>query len=193
MIAFQRLFALFACGLAIAGCAAPATPQSAPADRVSAAPSTRPGAVKTDPLTPTPKLTLSDPCPTRLHDLCGPLLLYLTTNFRLPERIDELRDMPGSDAMGDFYCPTSAQPYVYNPAGVVGANVSQRAVIYDAVSSHAGYRWAIVVREATPNAPFIVEVVAWPESRFPKGSGSGVQGSGSEGSGSEGRISSPEP
>jgi hypothetical protein len=24
------------------------------------------------------------------------------------------------------------------------------------------------VKEATPNAPFIAEVVAWPESRFPK-------------------------
>ena len=111
---------------------------------------------------------MSDPCPTRLHDVCGPLLMYLNQNYRLPERIEELRAMPGAEAGGDFTCPMTSQPYVYNPAGVVGANVSQRAVLYDAAPSHSGYRWAVVVREATPNAPFIAEVVAWPESRFPK-------------------------
>ncbi len=118
--------------------------------------------------TQTGRLTVNDPCPTLLHDLCGPLLLYLTSNYRLPERLDELKQMPGSDGIGDLACPLSKRPYVYNPAGVLGANVSQRAVIYDAAPTHSGYRWAIVVKDATPNAPFIAEVVAWPESRFPQ-------------------------
>ncbi len=157
-------FVMFAaCGLAIAGCAAPSQ-QPAGAGRATTSIST------TQPLAGAPpaRLTLSDPCPTRLHDICGPLLIYLTTNYRLPDHLDELRQLPGSQSIGEFVCATSKQPYVYNPAGIIGANVAQRAVIYDAAPTHSGYRWAIVIKEATPNAPFIAEVVAWPEGRFPK-------------------------
>jgi len=114
------------------------------------------------------KLTLSDPCASRLHDLCGPLLYYLSRNYRLPETLDELRQMPGLEGVGEFVCPDTKQPYIYNPAGVVGPNVSQRAVVYDAEPTHRGHRWTIIIKEATPNAPFTAEVVAWPESRFPK-------------------------
>lgn len=151
-----------ACGFAVAGCGAPSK-NPASNRPVNPAPATQPA-----PAASTEKLTISAPCPTRLHDICGPLLIYLESNYRLPERIEELQQMPGFAGIGDFACPTSNQPYVYNRTGVIGANVSQRAVLYDSRPSHAGYRWAIVVREATPNAPFIVDVVAWPESRFPK-------------------------
>ncbi len=147
--------------LVLAGCGAPSQQRGLERSLTTTA-TTQPAPTQTG------RLTVNDPCPTLLHDLCGPLLLYLTSNYRLPERLDELRQMPGSDGIGDLACPLSKRPYVYNPAGVLGANVSQRAVIYDAAPTHSGYRWAIVVKEATPNAPFIAEVVAWPESRFPQ-------------------------
>lgn len=170
--------------LLLVGCSAPAGRQASPTTRsANAASTTQPAAAQR-----ADRLTVNDPCPSRLHDLAGPLLVYLTTHYRLPERLDELRQMPGGERLGDFACPTSGRPYLYNPAGVVGANVSRRAVIYDAAPTHDGYRWAIVIREATPNAPFIAEVVAWSEGRFPKGSGFGVQGSGAAES-----FSSPEP
>jgi hypothetical protein len=150
-------------GLVIfAGCGAPAKEQTKARSLKAAAATTRPVPTQTG------RLTVNDPCPTFLHDLCGPLLLYLTSNYRLPESLDELRQVPGSNGIGEFACPLSKRPYVYNREGVIGANVSQRAVVYDAAPDHSGYRWAIVVKEATPNAPFIAEVVAWPESRFPK-------------------------
>ena len=148
--------------LVVAGCGAPSK-QSKGSRSPTTAATTQPAAP-----TQTGRLTVRDPCPTLLHDLCGPLLLYLTSNFRLPESLDELREMPGSQGIGEFVCPLSKRPYVYNRAGVIGVNVSQRAVVYDAAPSHAGFRWAIIVKEATPNAPFIAEVAAWPESRFPK-------------------------
>jgi hypothetical protein len=160
----RSLVIVAACGFALAGCAAPSAKSSAP-KRSDVPASTQPTAAAP---APTARLTINDPCPTRLHDICGPLLVYLTANYRLPERLDELRQMPGAEAIGDFVCPTSKQPYVYNPTGVIGANIAQRAVIYDAAPSHGGYRWAIVLKDATPNAPFIAEVVAWPESRFPR-------------------------
>jgi hypothetical protein len=113
-------------------------------------------------------LTINDPCPARLHDLCGPLLLYWATNYRLPETVDELQKLPGFESVGPYACPVSKQPYMYNPNGVIGPNIAQRAVIYDAAPTHSGYRWAIAVEAPAGNAPLIAKVVAWPESRFPK-------------------------
>jgi hypothetical protein len=162
----SRQWLIVACmgGMMLAGCASPSQSSKKPA--AGAAATTRPVDVS-----PSAKLTVNEPCANRLHDICGPLLLYLTTHYRFPESLDELRQMPGFEGIGEFACPVSKQPYVYNPAGVVGPNVSQRAVIYDAAPTHAGYRKAIVIREATPNAPFIADVVVWPESRFPKSAG----------------------
>jgi hypothetical protein len=153
--------ALLGAAVVVAGCGAPAAQRGA---------ARSPATMSTTQPTPTQtgRLTVNDPCPTLLHDLCGPLLLYLTSNYRLPESLDELRQMPGLQDIGEFTCPLSKRPYVYNRAGVIGANVSQRAVVYDAEPSHSGFRWTIVVKEAAPNAPFIAEVVAWPESRFPR-------------------------
>ena len=145
----------------IGGCSAPAAER-----RASRSPATIAATQPTP--SQTTRLTINDPCPSLLHDLCGPLLSYLNWNYRLPEHLDELRQMPLGSRIGELTCPSSKRPYVYNRSGVIGANVSQRAVIYDAVP-HAGYRWVIVVKEATPNTAFVVEVKEWPESRFPKG------------------------
>ena len=161
MMMTGRLIAAVLLGaVSLAGCGAPSKQSASSRGSTAAAAATQPAPAQTG------RLTVNDPCPTLLHDLCGPMLLYLTSNYRLPERLDELRQMPGAERIGEFTCPTSKRPYVYNPSGVIGANVSQRAVVYDAAPTHGGYRWAIIVKEATPNAPFIAEVAAWPESRF---------------------------
>lgn len=146
------------CGLLLMGCAAPVPPDQ------SSVGTTRPLASASQ-----GKLTINDPCPARLHDLCGPLLLYYATNMRLPERIEELAQVSGFESVGPFRCPESDLPYVYNPRGVIGANVIQRGVLYDAQPTHGGYRWVIVVEEpSAPNAPLVTKVVAWSEARFPK-------------------------
>ena len=165
-----RLSVLLVCGVTLAGCGAPSKQPAADRRAAPAATTQRAHAANAAPAR-AERLTISDPCPSRLHDVCGPLLRYMDAHYRLPERIEDLRQLPGAEDIGDLACPTTKQRYIYNPAGVVGANVSRRAVLYDASPSHSGYRWAVVVREATPNAPFIAEVVAWPESRFPKTAG----------------------
>ena len=163
MMPTRCLFIALACGFAVAGCAA-SSKQPAGDHRATSAPATKPvtGSISSA------KLTINDPCATRLHELCGPLLLYYGTNFRLPERIEELQRLPGFESLGPYACPVSNQPYIYNARGVVGPNVSTRAVLYDAAPTHAGYRWAIVVEEPAGNAPLVAKVVAWAESRFPK-------------------------
>ena len=125
------------------------------------------------------KLTLHDPCSSRLHDICGPLLLYYATNLRLPKSLDELKQMPGFESINDYTCPVSGKAYVYNPRGVRGPNVSQIAVIYDPEPTHNGYRWAIAVEEPQGNEPLQAKVVAWPESRFPKATPPAPRGTGS--------------
>jgi hypothetical protein len=164
---------VLASAIALAGCAAPSdkgkttpehgTPWSSTQPTASGVP--KPNA---PPRGPSAKLTINDPCPARLHDICGPLLLYYATNYHLPARVEELQRIPGFESVGPYVCPVSKQPYVYDAKGIVGPNIVQRAVIYDAAPSHGGYRWAIVVEEANGNDPLIAKVVAWPESRFAK-------------------------
>jgi hypothetical protein len=163
----RAVLLIAACGLALTGCSAPTSGKKTPVtDSLTTTESSGSGDKRA--AASGARLTISDPCPSLLQETCAPMLLYLRDHYRLPETLDELRNVPGFESIGPFECPTTKRPYVYNPAGVVGANVSQRAVLYDAAPSHSGYRWAIVIYEAAPNAPFQAKVVAWPESRFPK-------------------------
>jgi hypothetical protein len=156
------------CALVLAGCAAPPAKEKKPAAADTPWSSTRPAEASRTPTASSGRLTINDPCPARLHDLCGPLLLYFATNNRLPKGVEELQRMPGFESVGPYTCPVSKQPYVYNPKGIISPNVTLRAVIYDAAPTHSGYRWTIVVEEPSGNAPLQAKVVAWPESRFPK-------------------------
>ncbi len=167
IVSLRWLLVACACGAFLGGCAASSSP-SASLDKAAAGTKATTRIADAATLPPPAKLTVNEPCATRLHDVCGPLLLYLTANYRLPETLDELRQVPGGNTMEEFACPVSKQPYVYNLAGIVGPDISKRAVIYDSAPTHLGYRWAILLKEATPDAPFIAEVVAWPESRFRK-------------------------
>ena len=79
------------CALALlfAGCSAPAPHPSTKSSQQPATPK------KTGDDAP---IGHSDPCATRLHELCGPLLLYYATNRSLPAKLEELNtvgmDMP---------------------------------------------------------------------------------------------------
>jgi hypothetical protein len=86
-----------------------------------------------------------DPCVERMHDLCGPLLLYRATRGRLPDRLEDLSKVAGLGEHLSFVCPVSGKPYVYNKAGeaVRGAGL---VILRDPLPSHAGYRWAVAVK-----------------------------------------------
>lgn len=109
----------------------------------------------------------TDPCAMRLHDICGPLLLYYATHQRLPERIEELAEVPGFEEVRDFTCPASGRPYIYNPIGIVNSGATSQIILYDPSPVHSGMRWAIsIVEPKEENAPLISKVVALPESNF---------------------------
>jgi hypothetical protein len=101
----------------------------------------------------------------RLHDVCGPLLLYYATNRALPAKLEQLSAVPGFENVNDFTCPASGKPYVYNPAGLPAPDRSMRLIIYDA-AAHGGTRWAIAIPVAPGEGPLVAKVVAVPESFF---------------------------
>ena len=108
----------------------------------------------------------TDPCAMRLHDVCGPLLLYYASNRALPAKLEQLSAVPGFDHVKDFTCPASGKPYVYNPPGIPAPDRAMRLIIYDAVPAHGGTRWAIAIPINPGEGPLVAKVVAVPESRF---------------------------
>ena len=102
----------------------------------------------------------------RLHDVCGPLLLYYATNRALPAKLEQLSDVRAFETVKDFTCPASGKPYVYNPAGLPAPDRSMRLIVYDAAPAHGGTRWAIAIPISPGEGPLVAKVVAVPESRF---------------------------
>jgi hypothetical protein len=141
------------------GCGPPARTATAPR-RTSA---TRPGDAA--------QITNTDPCATRLHELCGPLLLYYSLQRRLPEKIEELGQVPGFEGVREFTCPVSGRPYIYNSAGIAGLEPASRVVIYDPLPSHSGIRWAVAVQIPGEDQPLITKVIGLPEAKFARQAG----------------------
>jgi hypothetical protein len=143
--------------VAISGCGGPNPP-----------PKTTPGP-RLDGSSPTAQAPISntDPCAMRLHDLCGPLLMYYRLHQALPQRLEELKEVPSFGADVELTCPVSKQPYVYNAFGLANADRTERVVIYDATPAHSGFRWAIsIIEPQDASAALITKVIALPESQF---------------------------
>jgi hypothetical protein len=150
-------------GVGVAGCGAKAQP-TATADR-SGKPTTASASSSSKSKSrskPPPRLNSNtDPCAMRLHDTCAPLLLYFGRYQQLPEKIDELSQVPGVD-VPPLVCPVSGEKYVYNPHGPAGTDKGTRIILYDATPAHAGRRWGIQVREAAPGQALVAKVVVVP-------------------------------
>jgi hypothetical protein len=131
--------------------------------------SNKPGAGGGNPAVFTDPLASADPCAARLHDLCEPLLLYYATHGkRLPQRLEEVKAFSDFDKPIELTCPTSGQPYTYNPTGLVttvpapaGAIAAEptRLIVYDPSPAHNGSRKGIVIRvPSAGQAPTLYEV-----------------------------------
>ncbi len=108
----------------------------------------------------------TDPCATRLHDLCEPLLLYYALHNQLPPSIDALRQLPGADPSLVWSCPASNLPYVYDAEGIPAGANKGKAILFDAAPSHENMRWAITIIEPLDIGPLVTKVIVMPESAF---------------------------
>jgi hypothetical protein len=114
-------------------------------------------------------ITNNDPCASRLHQICGPLLLYYAMNRHLPDTLDELLQVPGFNLSAtDFTCPVSRLPYIYDPRGTrAPASAGGTIILADATPAHSHLRWAVsIVEPKDPGGALIAKVIAVPESYF---------------------------
>ncbi len=109
-----------------------------------------------------PPSAVTGPCADRLHDLCGPLLLYCSLHGRPPATLEELRALadPGEDLA--FTCPDSGKPYLYDRDGIKVPGQPGFAIVRDAEAVHSGFRWAILVVDSQAGQPLGTRVVALP-------------------------------
>ena len=112
------------------------------------------GSLHTDPA------TLSDPCAEHMQDLCEAMLLYYTTNKRLPATLPELQPYADAGTTLTFTCPVSGDPYTYVPEGLTGPRIRDPLVLvlYDVHPVHNGHRWGIVMAPAEGRHPMTLSV-----------------------------------
>ena len=94
--------------------------------------------------TPKPIHVSADSCEMRLHDLCGPLLLYLTLHDEFPAKLADLKDLGVLEKDVDFNCPVTHEPYIYAQAGLAMPDGKGGILVCDS-QPHAGIRWAIEI------------------------------------------------
>lgn len=108
-----------------------------------------------------PRVDAMAPCPERLHDICGLLLLYYKAYEQMPERLEDLGKVaPG--ALPPLVCPASGKPYVNNPRGLAVPNSDKRIVVYDS-QPHDGKRWVILVDPPRPGKALVARVRLEPD------------------------------
>ena len=127
----------------------------------------KPRAATANAKVPVAPITNLDACAMRLHDISGALLMYYQKYHRLPEKLDELRQLPEFPDLPEFACPVSKQAYVYIPTGISSPQEGSRIVLHDATPAHDHHRWAVSITEpTTPGMPLVSKVIALPASGF---------------------------
>jgi len=102
------------------------------------------------------------PCPSRLHDIAGAILLHYVARQTMPPDLAAIQ-LAGGDSCPPLQCPVSGKPYVYNPDGLEVPGQVGRVVLYDATPVHDGRRWALVVAQTSPTVALEVRVVLLPK------------------------------
>ena len=106
----------------------------------------------------------SDGCAAKLQDIGGLFLLYHLQNHQMPKSLDDLRSLPGASDVGDFVCPVSKKPYIYNPAGIRSPSGAGLIVVYDPEPSHFGQRMCLEIIQLS--SPGQTKVIPLPEAFF---------------------------
>ena len=109
---------------------------------------------------------LSDACDNRLHDIAGAMLAYYMVHRDLPAKFDDLRSLGDLGIQYNWTCPTTGQPYVYEPAGLHAVKGTKYIVVYDAAPHADGKRNVIFTPEAVRGTTRSFEVLAIPEGLF---------------------------
>ena len=108
---------------------------------------------------PAPRTAVTDPCAERLHDLCGPLLLYRALRKKLPDSLEDLRKDAGPGEEIALECPSTGKAYIYEKDGITVPGIAGKVIVHDAVP-HSGVRWAITVMGADSASTLNTRVVA---------------------------------
>jgi hypothetical protein len=151
----MQYWGILACAALVVGCAAQSQQQVPPTTQ----PQRRPSSAQTASLNAN-----TDPCAMRLHDIGGALLFYSGHFNRMPQKLDDLRFLPGFEHL-ESTCPTSGKPYIYKPDGIPMPDKISFLVLYDSDAAHLGVRWGLQITPARAVAP----------REWPPGSGNMVQ------------------
>jgi len=116
-----------------------------------------------------PDVSVNDnPCAIQLHDIEGALLQYYLLNQRLPDKLEEIQSFGDTLDPIILTCPTSHQPYIYNPTGLVSTTTRKRIIVYDATPAHRGGRFCIMFAPQESGKGMAMDVELLSEKEFKK-------------------------
>jgi hypothetical protein len=119
------------------------------------------------PATPPPATRAAasvDDCADRLHELCGPLLLFYMAHHRLPNDLAEFK-AANPTGLPELVCPKTHLPYVWRPDGPAVAGQHNEVLLADVTPAHDGKRWAIVNTSVNAAGPLTLRVSLLPTAR----------------------------
>jgi len=148
-----RLTSIVSMLLMVTACAPQTQPPRVSAENLKTRPMTAP-------------ISNTDACAMQMHDICGGFLLFYAAQNRLPTQLGEMYSSGVLAKETRYVCPVSQQPYIYNPAGILLPEQNARVILYDAASSHSGFRWAISIHDPQPGQPMIAKVIALQDQFF---------------------------
>jgi hypothetical protein len=108
----------------------------------------------------------TDPAAARLQDIGGYLLLYYRQHQQMPPALEDLRSIPGGEALV-FTSPSTGQPFAYSPAGMWAPDKGDKCIVaYDPARTPGGKRWCLFMMLPQNGEALSVDVVALPEPMF---------------------------
>jgi hypothetical protein len=107
----------------------------------------------------------SDPDAAQLHDISGTLLLYYALNKKMPDQLADLQPLADADSPLKLTSPTSGQPYLYFPNGVLAPDAISHIIVCDPAPNPNHRRWCIVMGPQRGKT-LSLDVTSYPELDF---------------------------
>ena len=105
----------------------------------------------------------NDPTAVHLHELAGRLLEFKALNQRLPDKLDDLGDIPGTTPRPAGLDPATGKAFVYLPQGPKFKSLPGRLIVYQSTSTGRAGSWCLLINDQNSDGRIVTYVQRVPD------------------------------